>query len=418
MRKYALSPFLMVFMMGVSSLGSSLTAFGLGVWNFRLTGSYASMALVGIASPLAIILTAPIAGYAADTYSKRLVLIVSDVVSFVCVIMTLALYAAGLLNTLTIALVVLVLAIVNEFRYTSSSSLIPQICNSDSLIRVNSVQQIFRGSTLMLGPLLGAVGFNLLGLPLLLLTDGSTFACSALFMFSCIPNFVGNKPLSRVNNGFVEGVKDSLGWVRKQKSLVVLLCFFLMINAAISIFMVALAPYVLAQGTSFQLGSASAAMGGGMFLVGLVLSRLKVRLNSFYLLFGGVFALGFSFALIGATALGVPLWLLTPAVGGAISAVAVANQTIWQLHTPAEIQGRVIALRSVAMYLLAPISVLVSVPLVGTVSAEIIKSFPILEHFWAADLTGELGLLISSLGAALVGVGACCMGNKDLRTLV
>ena len=67
---------------------------------------------------------------------------------------------------------------------TAVSSLISRVVPKDQLGRVNGVQQAFRGVNVMLGPLLGAVGLDLFGLPVLLGIDLLTYVLSvAAFLF-------------------------------------------------------------------------------------------------------------------------------------------------------------------------------------------------------------------------------------------
>ncbi|MGN1451379.1 MAG: MFS transporter, partial [Eubacteriales bacterium] len=62
----------------ISSIGSGLTSFGLGVYVFQQTGSAASMALVSLLAFLpALILSVP-AGVLADRYDRRLLMMAGD----------------------------------------------------------------------------------------------------------------------------------------------------------------------------------------------------------------------------------------------------------------------------------------------------------------------------------------------------
>lgn len=417
MDRPTMSPMLLVLVMGVSSLGSMLTSFGLGVWIFRMTGSYTSMAMIGIATPLAIILTAPLAGYVADRYNKKNILICSDVASFTSVVLAVAFLFFDQLETASVALIVLMLAVANEFRYTATVSLIPQITPKERLLRINSIQQMFRGGVLMFGPVLGAVGLNTLGVSTLLIVDSATYFFSAAMLLISRSVVVQLDVGKNRSEGFVDNFKHGLRWVFKNRFLMVLLVFFLVVNAVISIFMVALSPYVLARGTNVELGLASAFMGAGMFSAGIILSKIKKSVEPLVLLIVGVCFLGSSLVLIGLSKLDLPVWWFTPGVGASISIIAAANQTIWQTHTPMDIQGKVIAVRSVAMYMLAPFSVLLSIPLVSLIFGKLITAFLPLSIFWKNDLPGALGLMISTLGGLLLVLGACSFWKGKLAVL-
>nr|ASV46667.1 MFS transporter [uncultured bacterium] len=62
----------------VSSVGSGLTRFGLGVWVFEETGSATSFALILFFAVLPGILLSPIAGAYVDRWDRRRVMIATD----------------------------------------------------------------------------------------------------------------------------------------------------------------------------------------------------------------------------------------------------------------------------------------------------------------------------------------------------
>ncbi|UMZ09500.1 hypothetical protein I9018_18355 [Pseudomonas sp. MPFS] len=136
----------------------------------------------------------------------------------------------------------------------------------------------------MLGPVLGAVGFDLLGLPLLFGTDTLTFVASATLLLCCTLGVASRslQPLDQ-RHPLIAQLQQSLRGLSSQRPLVTLLFTFMLINALLSIFMVALAPYVLATRSNLELELISAAIGAGMLLSGLLLTRLKKHVHPLYL---------------------------------------------------------------------------------------------------------------------------------------
>lgn len=68
----------------MSSIGSGLTSFGLGVYIFRQTGSAADMALVTLLAFLPTLLLSVPAGVLADRYDRRLLMMVGFGLCFLC----------------------------------------------------------------------------------------------------------------------------------------------------------------------------------------------------------------------------------------------------------------------------------------------------------------------------------------------
>ena len=96
---------------GVSTLGATLTSFGLNVWVYREAGSYQVFAMLAVLTTLPSLLFAPFAGYLSDRLDKRLVLLGCDLISMFAVMLALAAYLAGHLVVPIVAVVVLALAL-------------------------------------------------------------------------------------------------------------------------------------------------------------------------------------------------------------------------------------------------------------------------------------------------------------------
>jgi len=67
----------------ISSIGSGLTAFALGVYVYQLTQTATSVALVTLCAFLPSIVLSPIGGVLADRFDRRLMMIVGDLFSAV-----------------------------------------------------------------------------------------------------------------------------------------------------------------------------------------------------------------------------------------------------------------------------------------------------------------------------------------------
>ena len=136
---------LLVITRGLSSIGTTLTTFGLNVWIYRQTGSYTVFATMAVFAMLPVLLFAPFAGVLTDRFDKRKLLIAADVVSGVVVMAVLALYLLGGLGVPSVAVAILLLAMAGELRWSSMSALFSQVVPREQLNRINGIQQSFRG---------------------------------------------------------------------------------------------------------------------------------------------------------------------------------------------------------------------------------------------------------------------------------
>ena len=62
----------------VNSVGSGLTAFGLGVFAYNTYGTASAVALVQLCAFAPIVLLAPLAGALADRFDRRLMMVIGD----------------------------------------------------------------------------------------------------------------------------------------------------------------------------------------------------------------------------------------------------------------------------------------------------------------------------------------------------
>ena len=70
----------------ISSIGGGLTAFGLGVYVFRQTGSAGAMAIVNLLAFLPTLLLSAPAGVLADRYDRRTMMMLGDGLSAIGII--------------------------------------------------------------------------------------------------------------------------------------------------------------------------------------------------------------------------------------------------------------------------------------------------------------------------------------------
>ncbi len=167
----------------VSQLGSQAFAIAMMFWVKHETGSASLMGLVMMVSMLPSVVLGPIAGTVADSYSRRNIIILSDIVRGVIVLSLAAfLYfspviVAGIIVWLFV--VNLMLGVISAFFNPAITAAIPDIVPADKISGANSLNQSSQQVSMFVGQALGGYLFVLLGAPLLFLVDGLTYLFSA-----------------------------------------------------------------------------------------------------------------------------------------------------------------------------------------------------------------------------------------------
>jgi MFS transporter, DHA3 family, macrolide efflux protein len=408
------SAWLLVTTRGISSLGSTLTSFGLNVWIFRHTGSFPIFALLNTLAGLPEILFAPIAGLITDRYSKKLLLLAADILSAAMVIAVWLASVAGVLDVAVVAVTLMVLGLTSELRWSALSPAISELVPKSALARVNGLQQSFRGINVMLGPLLGAFGLAALGLDALLALDILSYALGIVGILgiplAAVPqrDNTGTK-----HSGFWQEVTFGFRWVFARAGLRRLLLFFMLINVSLSIYVVTAAPYILSFGDNRNLGFTLGLEGAGGFLAGLYLAKRRMSINYADGVLGAAICIAMCLFAWGMVRSLEALCAVAFAMGIATAFLAVCSQTIWQAHVPIGMQGKVFAVRTVVAYGLTPLATLSSIPLANYAFGPATEQVALVQALWGTHLTGALGALVSASGLliALVAGGLWIRGG-------
>ncbi|MFN7611150.1 MAG: MFS transporter [bacterium] len=401
---------------GVGGLGATLTAFGLDVWVFQKTGSYAIFASLALLATLPSLLFAPLAGVIADRYDKRRVLLACDLVSLLSVLTALAFHQFERLTVPIVALTIVGLSISSSVRWTVMGPIVTLSVPREQLSRANGLLQTFQGATAIFGPILAAGGLSVLGLGLLLGLNVLTYVfvvgvLAALWLRLPLPQ---RNKAERTFHSFAEEITFGFRWVWRNEGLRRLLVFFMLLNIGLSIMVAAMAPYVLSFSSGSVLGIALGAQGTGAMLMGAIIARRGIppgREEAAVL--WGATTFGIFMVAWGISRDAITLSAVAFAFGALTSIVMASSQTIWQSHVPAEVQGKVFAVRMMTSFGLTPLAILVSIPLSVSVFGPLLSTSQILQSVWGSGQTGTLGLMVSVLGLAIVtgGVGVWAGGG-------
>jgi len=395
-----INPFLLMAGLGLSNIGSSITAFSLGVWAYKTTGTYDTYALIGVLSTLAIFLFAPFAGYVADRFDQKLILIGSDLFSMSIVFCLGLFYVADQLSVMGVAFAALGLATSAEFRFTVSGALLYSIASKEQLPRAISVQQISRGISIIGAPLLGAFFIEVMGLTSILIIDITTYMTSIALVTLLLK--VSQSHDTKHTNTFWREMSAGARWLQHSEVHRKLLLIFLSFTTAMTLFNLSLTPYFLSSGTTADLGIISAALGSGILVAGFVLANFSIEKYLWQLMYGAGLLMSTIFVMWGMIDNALTHCIMIFFIGASLATIATTSQTLWQKNTPKELQGKALAVRSSITYALSPLAILVSIPLIVSFLSPIIASSPNLQLIWGNfSEHSAIGMFISCIGAML-----------------
>ena len=352
----------------ISTLGSGLTGFALGVWLYERTGSVTLFALNILAFSLPSVLMAPFVGVMTDRYDRRKIMLVGDIGAGVSTLILFLLLSTDALQTWHIYLATAVGSIFNSFQWPAYMAATTMMVPKEQLGRASGLSQIGQALSQLLSPALAGVLYLSIGLQGVMGIDFATFLFAVLTLLVVrIPRPVLSEKGEESRGSVWSEAKYGWHYIRQRPGLFGLLLWAAVVNFALAFFGPVFLPMLLNMTTVAVVGFASSVIGVGMLLGTLIMSAWggpKRRVL-------GIFACG--------TWLGVCVVLvglrpyLPTIIGGAFLGMLVvpiangASQVLWQTKVEPDIQGRVFAMRRMIGQSIAPIATLMAGPLIDQI---------------------------------------------------
>ncbi len=331
----------------ISIAGSTIAGFCLGVWIYQRTGSVTQYGMVSVAVLLPPLLAVPLAGGFVDRHDRRRVLAAAEAMIASCSLALAVLHAAGWLTVWT-ALPWLSLASASgAFLLSALGAIVTVLVPPADRARANALLQFGTALSEITAPLIAASLMTKVSLGGLLLVDvaSSTVAIGALLAVR-VPRPAASKEGARAPVSPVPSFRYGWRYICNQPGLLGLLLLFAGVNFNMRLLTVLVAPLVLSLSDVTALGRISTAAGLGMLAGSLTMMIWGGPKRAIHGVLGSIAAQGLimmyapvhrSLLVVAAGAFGV---LFTTPIAAA------ASQAIWQRRVPADIQGRVFAVRS------------------------------------------------------------------------
>jgi MFS family permease len=343
----------------VSTLGSGMSSFALGVWAYRQTGSATALSLITLFATLPNTLLSPLAGALIDRWGRRSVLLINNFGSGACTLILASLYWAGGLQIWHVYALVLASRCFGVFQLPAFSSATALLVPRKQLVRANGMAQLGPAAGQIGAPILASILMNVIGV------GGVIFLDCCSFLFAAGTLLATRIPKPQASAAGQEGRGSLLyesfyGWtyIRKRPGLLGLLLFFAFANYCLVVVQILVTPLVLSFGSAGTLarvltsGAVGAVVGGlalGVWGGGHSLRRIPIILG-FTLLQGATLLLGGlqPNAVLVAAAMAVALFAL-PVIRG-------SSEAIWQSKVPQDLQGRVFAIRRMIVGVAFPLA--------------------------------------------------------------
>ncbi len=164
----------------VSTIGSSLTGFALGVWIYQKTGSTTLFALNLLAYALPSLFLSPIAGALADRWDRRLMMILSDTGAGISTLVIAILAFTQHLEVWHIYLATAINSGCSTFQWPAYSAATTLLVPKEQLGRAAGMVQIGEAISQLIAPAIAGAMLVTTGLQGVIIVDFVTFLCAIL----------------------------------------------------------------------------------------------------------------------------------------------------------------------------------------------------------------------------------------------
>jgi MFS family permease len=407
----------------VSTIGSGLTGFALGVWIYQETGSTMLFAMNMLAFAIPTLIMSPFAGALVDRYDRRWMMILSDTGAGLSTLAVAILLFTNNLEIWHIFIATAFNAAFTSFQWPAYSAVTSLLVPKEQLGRSSGMVQIGQAVSQLLAPAAAGAMLVTVGLEGVILVDFVTFAFAVVTLLLVrVP-----KPAVTAEGEASKGTiwqEAAFGWkyIVSRSGLLGLLLVFAFFNLFSSITGPLIAPLILDMTSAEVLGLLASIVGLGMLVGTLVMSAWggpKRKIN-------GVLAFmmisGLAYILLGATA---TLWMMAAAGFMMMFVFPIINgssQAIWQRKVAADVQGRVFSVRRMIAWSTTPIAYV----LAGYLNDNVFKPLLVEGGTLANTVVGQVlgvgpsrgtGLLFMVIGLGCVVVGASGYLNPRVRNV-
>ena len=352
----------------ISTLGSGLTSFALGVWVYEETGSATLFALNMLAFALPSLAVSPLAGALVDRWDRRWVMILSDSGAALTTLTVLVLVLGGRLQIWHVYVVTGIASALNSFQWPAYSAATTMLVPKDQLGRAGGMVQIGEAISQLISPAVAGALYVSTGLPGVILIDFATF------LFAVTTLLLVRIPQPEISAEGQSGrgtlrQEIAFGWkyIAARPGLLGLLLVFAVFNFLTGLSNPLIAPMVLDMTSPQTYGFLASLVGLGMLAGTLVMSvwggpRRRIHGVLAFLAISGVLM-----ALFGVTSAipvmalaGFGLMFVMPIING-------SSQAIWQSKVAPDIQGRVFSVRRMIALSISPVAFALAGPLADKV---------------------------------------------------
>ena len=259
----------------VSSIGSGLTSFGLGVYVFRQTGSAADMALVSLMAFLPTLLLSVPAGVLADRCDRRGLMMVGDGFSALGILYIFLCMQTGGASLTQICIGVTVSSVFSSLLEPAYRATVSDILEKEDFSRASGLVSLAGSARYLVSPLLAGILLTVSDIRLLLILDMGTFFLTVICT-GVVRHGLASKAAEQ-KAAFFTLLKEGWQAVTEKRGVLLLILAASVMTCFMGAFQILAQPMILAFSDSATLGICETICASGMLVSSLFLGIRGLR---------------------------------------------------------------------------------------------------------------------------------------------
>lgn len=371
----------------VSSFGSAIYTFALGLYVLKTTGSGLSFAITLVVSILPTIIVSPFAGVLADKLNKKVLVITMDLLNGVLLLFIYFFSRSFGLSLYMIYISTFLISVISIIFDMSLQSAIPNIVSNDNLLKITSISKVIESVSSIIGPMIGGLVFAFWDIRFFILINGISFilaAISEIFMdFKLNINVIQIK-YQKIS--MLKDIFDAFKYIQGKLELKKIIVLLVALNFFTSLSLSVPLPYILNEVLkidSYYFGIIQGACPIGMIIGAIFVKkifnemhfdRLLIILNSSFSILIMLIALPLFLSKLHLNLIFINILyiIIMFCIGVVISLIDVPVFYILQKTIDAEFRARVLSLALSIVKIASPIALILSGSLIGILSPSVL----------------------------------------------
>jgi MFS family permease len=380
----------------VSLVGSGMTAFALGLWVYQMRGAVTDYALLGACTIAPRVVLAPVVARVVDSLPRRRVMLATQASGAATTIVLLGLLAADSLQIWHVYLAGAALGTAAAFEWPAWSAATTLLVSEAQLARAAGLVAMAQGVADVVAPIAGGALLITIGVGPILALDAASFLVAVVAL-----TLVRFPEPGRLVLAVPPRLSEGWQWLRMRPALLALLAFLAGVNFLWGLVGALAAPLILGFATPGELGAVFSIAGIGVIAGSVSMTFWGGPRRKLAGILAAELVSGVAFV-----AMGIQPNLILVAGGAFIAHVTLpviggCGQAIWQVSVPAELQGRVFAIRQAIERAAIPVAYVLAGPLADGIFKPALAS--------GGPATG-LGTLLGTRNAAGIALMFVAMG--------